>query len=103
MPPRARVLDLRLLLPRAALGFRSRGGSLSGSRTLGFEVLAFGLSSAMVTRSCGPRRSSDSDAASPNNGSRRPLLFFRPHAMRYACHPTRQPKRTGFKGTLSEN
>src|SRR4051794_30555313 len=103
MPPRARALDLRLLLPRLALGFRSRGGSLSGSRALGFEVLALGLSSAMVTRSCGPSRNSDNDAASPNSGSRRPLVFFRPHAICYARHPMRQPKRTGFKGALSEN
>ena len=39
---------------------------------------------ATVTRSCGPRRNSASDAASPNIGSRRPPLFFRPHAI---CTP----------------
>ena len=42
----------------------------------------FGSSSPLATRSCGPRRSSLSDAASPNCGSLRPPLFFRPHAIR---------------------
>src|SRR5436305_15002855 len=98
MPPRARLLGLRLVLPRAAPGFRSRGGSLAGSRALGFEVLALGLSSAMVTRSCGPRRNSDNDAASPNSGSRRPLVFFRTLQIFFACTPFLQLELIGTTG-----
>ena len=77
-------LDLRLpLAPRLARGLRSRGASSSGSLALrlgdGFLRLVV---AAAATRSCGPRRSSASDAASPNCGSLRPPLFFRPHAIR---------------------
>ena len=60
-------LDLRLLLPRLSRGFRSRGASLSGADGLRFAVWLFGLSSAIVTRSCGPRRSSANDAAKPEH------------------------------------
>ena len=63
----------------------------------------FGLSSAAVTRSCGPRRNSASDAASPNCGSRRPPLFFRPHAIRNA-HAARCGRLAGgFKAVLSDD
>jgi hypothetical protein len=103
MTLRARPFDLRLLLPRPGCGFRSRGAPLSALDDLRFAAGFFGLSSAIVTRSCGPRRSSANDAGSPNIGSQRPPLFFRPHAIRYARHPMRQRKPAGFKGALSEN
>src|SRR5882724_10631108 len=105
MPPRARSLDLRLRLAR---GLRSRGASSSSSLVLGLGALAlgdgfFGGSSSMVTRSCGVRRNSLKEAASPNSGSLRPPLFFRPHAIRKRLHrPMRAPYRVGFKGALSD-
>src|ERR1700709_152681 len=49
-------------LPRLGGGFRCGGASLSGLEDLRFEAGFFGLSSAIVTRSCGPRRNSDNEA-----------------------------------------
>src|SRR5437016_13238664 len=75
-----REFERRLAPPLAARGLRSRGSSssLSGLRLVDDF---FGRSSLAATRSCGPRRNSASEAASPNSGSLRPPLFFRPHAI----------------------
>ena len=61
---------------------RKSGQKMLGLRLAdGFVGVSSSSSSSVVTRSCGPRRNSASDAASPNCGSRRPPLFFRPHAI----------------------
>src|SRR5215470_14288287 len=83
---RERDFMRRLLPERLSLGLRSGGGggssSSSSSSTLRFEAF-FGFSSpAAGMRSLESRRRSASAAASPKRGSLRPLLFFRPHAIR---------------------
>src|SRR5438045_8902052 len=84
-----RDFERRLLPLRDGRGFRSRGGSSSSSSDLRLADDFLGLSSSIETRSCGDRRNSLSAAASPNSGSLRPLLFFRPHAIRQ--RPYRSP------------
>ncbi len=97
-----RLADLRLRLTRAAFGLRSGGASRHRRPARLVLRLAddfFGFSSsADVTRSCGPRRNSASDAPSPNCGSLRPPLFCRPHAIRQRPHRSRaySAKCTGF-------
>src|SRR5437660_8357666 len=81
MPKRPRDFVRRLAPPLAARDLRARGGSSSSLSGLRFADDFFGRSSSAATRSCGPRRSSASEAASPNSGSLRPPLFFRPHAI----------------------
>src|ERR1700733_5733305 len=83
-----RDFDRRLLPLRLGCGLRSRGSSPESS-VLGLaDFLAdfLGLSSATEMRSCGPSRRSLSAAASPNRGSLRPPLFFRPHAIHERTH-----------------
>src|SRR4029077_6871655 len=68
-----------LFAPRA---LRSRGGPPSSLSGLRLPDDFFGRSSLLAQRACGDSRNSLSAAASPNCGSLRPPLFFRPHAIR---------------------
>ena len=81
--------ERRLAPPRPARGLRSRGASSSSSSSgLRLGTGFFGLSSSLAAgmRSSGESRRSASVAGSPNSGSLRPPLFFRPHAMTNAAH-----------------
>src|SRR6202012_1817752 len=89
-PPRD--FERRLAPLRLPRGLRSGGGSSSisssSSTSTGLRLAAdfFGWLSPPGIRSSGDRRKSPSAAASPNSGSLRPPLFFRPHAIRNNAH-----------------
>src|SRR5215510_11876263 len=88
-----------LLLTR---DLRSGGGGGASSSSSSSSALRladfFRFSSASGIRSLGSRRRSAMAAASPNRGSLRPPLFFRPHAIR-KCRSHRSPPYAN-RGTL---
>ena len=95
----SRALALFFLVLRRTPDGRSRDG-----RESALAASFFGCASFAAMRSFGLSRKLASDAASPNCGSRRPPLFFRPHAILRTPTPTGAGDyRARFKGGLSDS